>query len=145
MTTATDTIAENEALAQRYGEAWNTQDLDAIVSAHAEDGTYQLHIGEAPFEGTEAIRAEFARIIGQMPDIHFETKRLTPTETGWTLESTMTATLATAAELDGEPVGTAGTGISVDFLDLMVVTDGEIAEKHSDVDSVTLLRQLGGG
>lgn len=119
------------------------QDLDAIISAHAEDGTYQLRIGEEPFEGREAIRAEFARIIGQLPDIRFETKRLTPTHQGWTLESTMTGTVSQPGDLNGETVGQAGQRVSVDCLDLMVARDGAIAEKHTCVDSVTLLRQLG--
>jgi steroid delta-isomerase-like uncharacterized protein len=145
MPTATDVIAENEALAQRYGDAWNEQDLEAIVSAHADDGSYQLHIGEQPFVGTDAIRTEFARIIAQLPDIHFATKRLTVSETGWTLESTMSGTLASAGELDGRQMGGEGVKVSVDCLDLMFVSDGQIAEKHTYVDSVTLLRQLGGG
>jgi steroid delta-isomerase-like uncharacterized protein len=144
MPTATDVIAENEAMAQRYGEAWNTQDLEAIVSAHADDGIYQLHIGEEPFRGREAIRTEFARIIGQLPDIHFEPKRLIATEAGWTLESTMSGTLAAPGELDGEEVGAAGAKVAVDCLDLIVVRDGAIAEKHTYLDSVTLLRQAGG-
>lgn len=145
MPTATDVVAENEAMAQRYGEAWNSQDLEAIVSAHAEDGIYQLHIGEQPFQGREAIRTEFARIIAQLPDINFEPKRLIATETGWTLESTMSGTLAKPGELDGEEVGAAGAEVAVDCLDLIVVSDGAITEKHTYLDSVTLLRQAGGG
>lgn len=133
-----------EELAQRYGDAWNSQDLEAIVSAHAEDGTYELHIGEDPHEGIDAIRSEFARVIARLPDIRFETQRLTPTETGWTLESTMTGTLAEPVELHGQPVGQPGAKVSVDCLDLMVVSDGAIAEKHTYLDAVTMLRQLAG-
>ncbi len=145
MPVATDTIAENQALAERYGEAWNSQDLDAILAAHAEDGSYQLHIGDAPCQGKPAIAEEFARVLRQLPDIRFETKRLTPTETGWTLESTMTGTLAQPAELHGQPVGTVGAKIAVDCLDLMVVREGQIAEKHTYLDAVSMLRQLAGG
>ncbi|HEX2359324.1 MAG TPA: nuclear transport factor 2 family protein [Solirubrobacterales bacterium] len=144
MPATTDVVAEHEAMAQRYGEAWNSQDLDAIVSAHAEDGIYQLHVGEDPFEGREAIGTEFARIIAQLPDIHFEPKRLIATEAGWTLESTMSGTLSAPGELDGEEVGSAGAKVAVDCLDLIVVSDGAITEKHTYLDSVTLLRQAGG-
>jgi len=141
----TTVVTENEALAQSYGEAWNNQDLEAIVSAHSEDGTYELHIGEGPHEGKGAIEAEFAKVIARLPDIRFETKRLAVTETGWTLESTMTGTLAEPVELHGQPVGQPGAKVSVDCLDLMVVSDGAIDEKHTYVDAVTMLSQLAGG
>lgn len=44
--TATGEIAE---LAERYGEAWNAQDLEVILALHAPDGVFELHVpGGAP-------------------------------------------------------------------------------------------------
>jgi ketosteroid isomerase-like protein len=48
MTTATADTAAIEALAERYGEAWNAQDLDGILARHAEDAlAFQSQL-EAP-------------------------------------------------------------------------------------------------
>ena len=100
--TATADIATIEALAARYGEAWNSQDLDAIVAMHAEDGTFQLHVpGGELVSGREAIRAAFAGFLAQLPDINFEPRRLRVGPGFRVLESTMTGTAAAPFDVDG--------------------------------------------
>jgi steroid delta-isomerase-like uncharacterized protein len=136
-------VTEVEALAARYGEAWNSQDLEAIVEFHAPDGLFHLHAGGEAVEGKEAIRANFAAVIAQWPDIHFEERQLIADERGWVLQSTMSGTLAQPLELDGSVIAQPGAKISVDALDLIGVKEGLITAKHTYLDSATLLRQLG--
>lgn len=131
-----------DALANRYGAAWNGQDLDAILAMHAEDGVFHLHAGAEPVRGLDAIRATFGAFLEQWPDIHFEQLSLATAEAGWVFRSTMSGTLASPLELEGEVVGRPGAKIAVDAVDVIAVEDGLVTAKHTYLDTVTLLGQL---
>jgi uncharacterized protein (TIGR02246 family) len=137
------TVTEIEALAGRYGDAWNRQDLDAIVALHASDGVFQLHIpGGEPAEGIEAIRAAFAGFIAQLPDIRFEPVRLRAGADFWVLESRMSGTVAALIEVEGERLEAPGARIEVDFLDVIAVADGLVARKDSYLDGLAFQQQM---
>ena len=91
MTTATDSITAIRMLAERYGEAWNRQDLDAIMDLHTEDSVFVAHaVGTPPAEGKEAVREAFAGYLALLPDINFAERSLHVGDDHWVLESTMT-------------------------------------------------------
>jgi steroid delta-isomerase-like uncharacterized protein len=139
----TATAHDLEALANLYGDAWNSQDLEAVVATHAEDGVFQLHApGGAPIHGRDAIREAFAGFLAQLPDIHFETVRLRTGPNYWVLESVMSGTVAAPIEVEGEKVEAPGVRVEVDFLDVIVVEDGLITRKDSYLDTLTFQRQL---
>lgn len=141
-TTAPVTTAIEE-LAHLYGEAWNRQDLEAIVAMHAHDGVFQLHApGGAPVQGRDQIREAFAGFIAQLPDIHFEPVRLRAGESHWVLESVMSGTVSAPIEVEGESVDAPGTRVEVDFLDVIAVEDGLLARKDSYLDTLAFQRQL---
>jgi hypothetical protein len=118
-----------EQLAERYGQAWNSQDLDAIVATHAEDGIFHLHVPDSePVRGREAIRAAFAGFLEQLPDIHFEPVRLRTGPGFWVLESVLSGTF------EGAPV-------AVDFLDVVAVDGHLITRKDSYLDALSFERQ----
>ena len=145
MTSSTAVTAIHE-LADRYGQAWNSQDLDAIVALHTEDSVFHLHVpGSAPVEGRDAIRQAFAAFIAQLPDIDFAQRSLLAGDDHWVLESTMTGTVAQPLELDGEQLEAPGSRIEVDFVDVITVRDGKVARKESYLDAVTFQRQMGVG
>ena len=131
-----------EALANRYGEAWNSQDLDAILALHSADSVFHLHAGAESVQGLDAIRSTFGAFLDQWPDIHFEQQSLATAPAGWVLRSTMSGTLASQLELEDEVVGRPGSKISVDAVDVIAVSGGLVTAKHTYLDSVTLLRQL---
>ena len=142
----TATPVEIEEMAQRYGEAWNSQDLDAVVGMHAGDGIFQLHIpGGEPVEGRDAIREAFAAFVSQLPDIHFETVRLSTGADHWVLESRMSGTVSAPIEVDGEQREAAGARVEVDFIDHITVRDGLIARKDSYLDGLEFERQMAAG
>jgi uncharacterized protein (TIGR02246 family) len=92
MTTETTATTEIEELAERYGEAWNSQDLEAIMELHGDDCSFQAHAAGSPAaEGKGAVREAFAAYLAQMPDISFATRSLRCGDDYWVLESTMTA------------------------------------------------------
>jgi taurine dehydrogenase small subunit len=147
MTTATDTDTDTaiQMLAQRYGEAWNRQDLDAIMDLHTDDCVFTAFAAGAPLaKGKEAVREAFAGYIAMMPDINFAERALHIGGDHWVLESTMSGTVEQAIEVEGESFGTSGTRVEVPCVDVIQVRDGLIASKHTYLDSITMQRQLGG-
>lgn len=138
------TATEIEELAGRYGDAWNAQDLDAIVAMHAPDGIFHLHApGAAAVEGREAIREAFAGFLTQLPDIHFETVRLRAGDDFWVLESRMSGTVSAPIEVEGQAVEATGTRVEIDFLDVIAVSEGLLARKDSYLDTLDFQAQLG--
>jgi steroid delta-isomerase-like uncharacterized protein len=148
MTTAvdsTDSIIAVRMLAERYGEAWNRQDLDAIMALHTDDCIFRAHAaGTPPAEGKDAVREAFAGYIALMPDINFAQRSLRAGEDHWVLESTMTGTVEGSLEVDGESVGEQGKRVEVPCVDVIEVRDGLVASKDTYLDSLAMQRQLGG-
>ncbi len=137
------TVTEIEALADRYGEAWNNQDLDAIVALHAPDGIFHLHVpGSEPVQGREAIRESFAGSLAQLPDVHFEPVRLRAGADFWVLESRMSGTVAAPIEVEGQRLEAPGTRVEVDFVDVIAVADGLLARKDSYLDGLAFQQQM---
>ena len=138
------TVTEIEALADRYCEAWNSQDIDAVVALHAPDGIFHLHVpGSAPVQGREAIRESFAGSLAQLPDVHFEPVRLRAGADFWVLESRMSGTVAAPIEVEGQRLEAPGTRVEVDFVDVIAVADGLLARKDSYLDGLAFQQQMG--
>lgn len=134
------------ALADRYGEAWNAGDLEAIVALHAPDGVFHLHVpGAAPVQGHDAIREAFAGFLAQLEGIHFEPVRLRVGPDFWSLESILTGTAAAPFDVDGESLDAPGARIEVDFVDVIAVAGGLVARKDSYLDALAFQAQLQAG
>jgi len=143
--TAAETSTAIQKLAQRYSEAWNRQDLDAIMDLHTDDCVFRAFASASPLaKGKEAVREAFAGYIALMPDIHFAERSLQLGENHWVLESTMSGTVDQTLEVDGEELGVRGARVEVPCVDVIEVRDGLIASKHTYLDSITMQRQLGG-
>ena len=77
MTTQTEATTEIRELAHRYGEAWNGQDLDAIMDLHSEGSIFAAHAaGGIPAHGKTAVREAFAGYLALLPDINFAERAL---------------------------------------------------------------------
>ena len=145
MTTKTQEGTAIRMLAERYGEAWNRQDLDAIMDLHTDDSVFVAHAaGSPPAEGKAAVREAFAGYIATMPDINFAERALHVGDDHWVLESTMTGTVEQAIQIEGDLFGTAGARVEVRCVDVIEVRDGLVASKQTYLDSMTMQRQLGG-
>jgi steroid delta-isomerase-like uncharacterized protein len=146
MTTATtDSTTAIQMLAQRYGEAWNRQDLDAIMDLHTDDCVFTAFAsGSSLAKGKDAVREAFAGYIAMLPDIHFAERSIQFGENHWVLESTMSGTVDQAIDVDGEEIGNRGAQVRVPCVDVIEVRDGLIASKRTYIDSMTMQRQLGG-
>jgi steroid delta-isomerase-like uncharacterized protein len=142
--TTTATEPDLRQLAERYGEAWNTQDLDAIMELHADDCVFCAHAaGSPPAEGKEAVREAFAGYLALMPDINFAERSLHVGDRHWVLESTMTGTVVGSLEVDGVELGEAGARVEVACVDVIEARDGLITSKQTYLDSLAMQRQMG--
>ena len=70
------TVEANTAEGMKnFLEAFNTKDLNAIISTFCDDGVFRTTIGSDPggrsVEGPEAIRAYFANMFEAIPDVRF--------------------------------------------------------------------------
>lgn len=130
------------AAIDRYNDAWNQHDLDAIMAMHAPDMVFENHTAGESAQGEEA-RGHIGSIFATWPDIAFTTRRLYVREglvvQEWTATATHTQTMRRGdlvAEPTGERVEWAG-------LDVIPFEDGLIKRKDVWSDSVSILRQVG--
>jgi steroid delta-isomerase-like uncharacterized protein len=134
---------ELQALIDRYNEAWNRHDVDAIVSMHTEDSVFENHTTGDLNVGREEIRQAISGIFTVFPDLSFESRRQYICEDlvvqEWTAKGTHLGKM-TRAGIDVEP-----TGRTVEYrgMDVIPISGGLVARKDVYSDSITLLRQLG--
>jgi steroid delta-isomerase-like uncharacterized protein len=138
-TDSSDALAET---IDRYNEAWNAHDLDAIMSMHATDMVFENHTAGESATGDE-VRAHIGAIFETWPDINFSTRRLYVRDGLVVQEWTATATHANPmrrGDLEAEPTGKT---VSWDGLDVIPFEDGLVKRKDVYSDSVSILRQVG--
>jgi steroid delta-isomerase-like uncharacterized protein len=102
-------------LIERYNQAWNDHDVDAICALHAPGFVFENHTAGERAEG-EAARDHIAAIFRNSPDISFRGRRLYVREGLVVNEWTATATR------DGRQV-------EWDGVDVFPFRDGKIARK----------------
>jgi steroid delta-isomerase-like uncharacterized protein len=70
-----DAAAEIEQTIERYNEAWNAHDIDAIVALHAPGMVFENHTAGERVEGDDVHR-HLAQIFENWPDLTFRGRRL---------------------------------------------------------------------
>jgi steroid delta-isomerase-like uncharacterized protein len=126
----------------RYNDAWNAQDLDAIMAMHAPDMVFANHTAGESATG-EDVRGHIASIFTTWPDLRFETRRLYVREGLVVQEWTATATHSNVmrrGDLEARPTG---REISWDGIDSIPFENGLVKRKDVYSDSVSILRQVG--
>jgi steroid delta-isomerase-like uncharacterized protein len=141
MSEADGVEALTEAI-DRYNEAWNAQDLDAIVAMHAPDMVFANHTAGESATG-EDVRGHIAAIFAAWPDLRFAARRLYVREglvvQEWTATATHTQTMR-RGDIEAPP---SGREISWDGIDSIPFEDGLVKRKDVYSDSVSILRQVG--
>jgi ketosteroid isomerase-like protein len=102
-------------LIERYNDAWNRHDVDAICSMHAPGMVFENHTAGERAQDDD-VRGHIASIFANSPDLRFEARRLYATPELAVCEWTATATR------DGNPVSWPG-------VDVFPIRDGRIARK----------------
>ncbi len=111
-----DSAAELERMIERYNDAWNAQDLDAILSLHAARMVFENHTAGERAEGDE-VREHIATIFANWPDLSFAGRRLYARDGLVVSEWTATATAPD------------GRRLTWDGVDLFPCEDGRILRK----------------
>lgn len=70
-----DSAAELEKTIERYNDAWNAHDVEAILEFHAPGMVFQNHTAGDRVEG-EAVGSHIAGIFERSPDLRFAGRRL---------------------------------------------------------------------
>ena len=63
-------------LIERYNDAWNAQDVDAIHAHHHPEIVFHNHTADERAEGADAVREHIAAIFRNNPTLRFETRSL---------------------------------------------------------------------
>lgn len=103
-------------LIERYNDAWNRQDLDAVHAEHRPDIVFHNHTADERAEGAEAVREHIAGIFRNNPTLRFATRSLQVGDDFAVCEWTATV------ERDGKTV-------EWDGVDVFPLRDGKIARK----------------
>jgi steroid delta-isomerase-like uncharacterized protein len=111
-----DAAADLERLIERYNDAWNAQDLDAILALHASGMVFENHTAGERVEG-EDVGPHIARIFESWPDLTFRGRRLYARDGLVVSEWTATATASDGRRLEW------------DGIDVFPFEDGLIARK----------------
>ena len=136
------TRTDLETLIDRYNEAWNAHDVDAIMAMHAPDMVFENHTAGERAEG-EAVREHVAAIFDSWPDITFETRRLYVRDDLIVQEWTASATHSRSMRRGDLVAEASGKAVRWDGMDIIPVRDGLITRKDVYSDSVSILRQVG--
>jgi len=115
--------ADLVALLDRFADAWNRHDLDALMSMMTDDCVFEAsagpHVVGQRSEGKQAVRAAFAAVFAAFPDAHWGNPRHFVAGNRGVSEWTFTGT-----QEDGKRVEVTGC-------DLFTLRDGQIAIKNS--------------
>ena len=134
--------ADLKATIDRYNEAWNAHDLDAIMAMHAPDMVFENHTAGESATGEKA-RAHIGSIFETWPDIEFTTRRLYVRENLVVQEWTASATHANEMRRGDHVAEPTGNRVTWDGLDVIPFEDGLVKRKDVYSDSVSILRQVG--
>ena len=119
------------ALIDRYNDAWNRQDVDAIVAMHAPDMVFHNHTAGERVEG-DAVREHIAGIFANWPGMTFSSRSLYVRDGLVVQEWTATGTHAES-----------GRAATWDGMDILPTRGGKFARKDVYSDSMSVMRQLG--
>jgi steroid delta-isomerase-like uncharacterized protein len=115
--------ADSLKLLERFADAWNRHDLDALMSMMTDDGVFEASAGPEVdgqrSEGRQAVRAAYAAVFEAFPDAHWANARHLIAGDRGVSEWTFTGT-----QKDGKRVQVTGC-------DLFTFRDGKIAIKNS--------------
>ncbi|HET6571771.1 MAG TPA: nuclear transport factor 2 family protein [Solirubrobacterales bacterium] len=137
-----DSAEAVEQLIERYNDAWNRHDVEAIVAMHAPGMVFENHTAGERVEGA-AVRDHVASIFAAWPDLRFATRRLYVREglavCEWTATATHTQTMRRSG-LEAEP---SGARLEWEGVDVFPIENGQIVRKDVYADSLSILRGVG--
>jgi steroid delta-isomerase-like uncharacterized protein len=130
------------AAIDRYNDAWNAHDVDAIVAMHAPDMVFENHTAGERAAGAE-VRGHIAGIFSSWPDLTFQARRLYVRDDLVVQEWTATATHTTELRRGDLVSPPSGRTVEWNGMDVIPFEQGLIKRKDVYSDSISILRQVG--
>lgn len=138
-------VPSTTTVAERYGAAWEANDLEAIMALQGRDMVFRLHAeGFEPAVGADAVRAQFAYFFEAWDKLSFETNELRVTDELFTNQYRFSAELVLPFPMGGEVIEPSGRRAEIEGVDVITVRDGLVRTKHTYVDTLAMRRQLRG-
>jgi steroid delta-isomerase-like uncharacterized protein len=125
---------------QRYFDAWNRHDADAIVTAFAEGGTYNNPLAGQGLTG-EDIRSFAKGVFAAYPDASFELISIGDTGEGLVAYQWLALGTNTGPGLDGTPP--TGCSVRVPGASFVQVEGDKVRSEHAYHDRQIMAEQLG--
>ena len=135
--------AELQEFIDRYNDAWNAHDVDAIVAMHTEDSVFENHVTGDVNVGRAQIGDAIRGIFRGFPDLNFEGRRQYIRDDLVVQEWTARGTHKGKMTRGGVEVEPTGRRVEYKGMDVIPMENGLVARKDVYSDSITLLRQLG--
>jgi steroid delta-isomerase-like uncharacterized protein len=130
------------AVIERYNDAWNRHDVDAIVALHAPDMVFENHTAGERAEGPQ-VREHIAGIFAAWPDIEFRARRLYVRDDLVVQEWTATATHGRDLRRGDLVAPASGRRLEWKGMDVIPFENGLVKRKDVYSDSIGILRQVG--
>jgi steroid delta-isomerase-like uncharacterized protein len=132
-----------EVTIDRYCEAWNRHDLDAILAFHTDDSVFENHTSGGLAVGKAEIRRLVEGVFATFPDLRFATRRAYFGDGVAVLEWTASATHEKPIVRGTRIFAPTGKTLSWNGMDILPMREGLIARKDVYADSLSFLQQLG--
>ncbi|HEY3498906.1 MAG TPA: nuclear transport factor 2 family protein, partial [Polyangiaceae bacterium] len=126
-----------EVTADRYGDAWNRHDVDAILALHTDDAVFENHTSGGIAVGKVEIRRLLEGVFATFPDLRFTKRRAYFGEEVAVLEWTATATHARPIARGARTFPPTGKTLAWNGMDVLPFRDGLIARKDVYADSIS--------
>lgn len=117
-----------EQIAQRFYDAWNTQDVDLVLDCYTDDALYIDPNTRGAVKGREGLRAYLTKLFAQW-DMTWSGRELFPLETTDGSAALWTATLS--------PKGS-DQSVTVDGMDLAILRGDQLARNEVYFDRSAL-------
>jgi steroid delta-isomerase-like uncharacterized protein len=126
----------------RYNDAWNRHDVDAIVALHAPGMIFENHTAGERVEGAD-VRPHIAGIFEAWPDLRFATRRLYVRDDLVVQEWTASATHSRELRRGDLVAPPTGRRLEWKGMDVIPFEDGLVKRKDVYSDSLAILRATG--
>ncbi|MGF6889154.1 hypothetical protein ABIA39_008560 [Nocardia sp. GAS34] len=136
--------SELERFADEYANAWNTHNLDDIMSRHTQDTIFRLHLLGAPeIIGHADVCNAFAGLLTLGPDSHFAVQDLRCGPGFLVCQYVLTATLTVPVQFEQVCVEPTGRPIAVTGIDVLTMRENLVQCKDTYLDIAAALTRSG--
>jgi hypothetical protein len=144
MSVTTNIPSSIEELVQRYNQAWNDCDLEAILALQTPDSEFRIHGAQElmKWEGIDACREAYDYILKALPDQRMDSHSLVVKENFYVCHHFVTGTFALPWNMAGRVYEPTGETITFEILDIMTCEGNLVKLKDGWVDGLAMHNAL---